>query len=56
VVAPIRRVYYFAIATSLHKGDAEHIRADQQRETANGNGEVDMMHGDLLETDPFVWL
>lgn len=36
-----------SIATFLHKGDADYIRADQERETANGNGEVDLMHGDF---------
>lgn len=35
------------IATFLHKGDADYIHADQERETANGNGEVDLMHGDF---------
>lgn len=41
------------IATFLHKRDAEHIHADQQRETANSNREVDLMHGDLSETASF---
>jgi len=37
----------------LHKGDdAEHIRADQQRETTNGEGEINLIHGDLSETTP----
>ena len=44
------------IAAFLHKSDAEHIRAHQQRETANHNSEVDLMHGDLSETAPFEWL
>jgi hypothetical protein len=37
----------------LHKGDAKHIRADQQRETTNGKGEIDLIHGDLSETALF---
>jgi hypothetical protein len=37
----------------LNKGDAEHIRAEQQRETTNGKGEIDLIHGDLSETAPF---
>ena len=40
----------------LHKGDGKHIRADQQRETANDNAEVDLMHGDLSKTAPSEWL
>jgi hypothetical protein len=32
------------------KRDTKHICADQERETANGNGEVDLIHGDLSET------
>ena len=30
--------------------DTKRVRPDQERETANGNGEVDLMHGDLPET------
>ena len=37
------------IATLLHQGDAEHIRTNQQRETADGNGQIDLIHGDLSE-------
>lgn len=40
----------------LHEGDAEHIRTDQQRETTNGKGKVDLIHGDLSETASFDWL
>jgi hypothetical protein len=39
----------FAAGSShfLHEGDdAQHIGADQHSETANGNGEVDLIHGD----------
>jgi hypothetical protein len=32
------------------KRDTKHIYADQARETANGNGEVDLIHGDFSET------
>jgi hypothetical protein len=39
--------------TFSHQRDAEHIHADQQRETANSNGEIDLMHGDLSETTSF---
>ena len=28
--------------------DTKRIRPDQERETANGNGEVDLMHGRFL--------
>jgi hypothetical protein len=41
------------ISAFLNKGDAEHIRAEQQRETTNGKGEIDLIHGDLSETAPF---
>jgi hypothetical protein len=41
------------IATFLRKRDAEHIHADKQRETANSNREVDLMHSDLSETALF---
>ena len=40
----------FIISSSvadLHKDNGKHIRADQQRETANDNAEVDLMHGEL---------
>jgi hypothetical protein len=30
----------------LHKSDAQHIGADQHGETADGNGEIDPLHGD----------
>jgi len=33
--------------------DTKRIRPDQERETANGNGEVDLMHGDLSERPQF---
>jgi hypothetical protein len=35
------------------KRDTKRIRPDQERETANGNGEVDLMHGDLSERPQF---
>lgn len=34
-------------ARFLHKGDAERIHTDQQRETADGNSQIDLIHGDL---------
>jgi hypothetical protein len=37
----------------LHKRDAQHIGADQHSETANGNGEVDLIHGDPRKTARF---
>lgn len=43
----------FRIATFLHKCDAEHIHADEQRETDYTNAEVDLIHGDLGETALF---
>ena len=36
-------------STVLQKHDAEQIHADQQRETANSNREIDLMHCDLPE-------
>jgi hypothetical protein len=33
--------------------DTKRIRPDQERETANGNDEVDLMHGDLSERPQF---
>jgi hypothetical protein len=35
------------------KRDTKRIRPDQERETDNGNGKVDLMHGDLSERPQF---
>ena len=41
------------IAGHSDKRDTKRIRPDQERETANDDGKVDLMHGDLSERPQF---
>jgi hypothetical protein len=44
------------MATLSTQGDAEHIHRDEQRETANSDREIDVMHWDLSEAAPSAWI
>jgi hypothetical protein len=49
LMAPVQQPPFATAADPshcLHKCDAQHISADQHGETANGNGKIDLIHGE----------